>query len=136
MKNRVLFIAVSLALSILLYACSYTSDSEQANVKTSNAADKEIMAKSVVVNIEGKIVAVSENGKSFLLDTGKWVEVTKDTELGITGPTAAPKDEQFFEESFRVGNSIVGFTLDENAKKLKAYAIYTNWNWEKPLSKK
>ncbi len=88
---------------------------------------------SVIVNIEGVITEVSEDGNSFLLDTGKWVVVTDETELGITGPTAAPKEEQFFEETFRVGNSIAGFTEDENADELLAYAIYTNWNWEDPV---
>ncbi len=88
---------------------------------------------SVMVNIEGVITEVSEDGNSFLLDNGKWIEVTEDTELGITGPNAVPKDEQFFEETFRVGNSIAGFTEDINAEIVVAYAIYTNWNWEDPI---
>ena len=89
----------------------------------------------VMVNIEGVIVEVSKDGLSFKLDNGKWVKVTDETEIGITGPTAAPKDEQFFEPTFRVGNSIAGFTLDENADEIVAYAIYTNWNWEDPIRK-
>ncbi len=88
---------------------------------------------SVIVNIEGIITEVSEDGNSFLLDNGKWIEITKDTELGITGPNATPKDEQYFEETFRVGNSIAGFTEDINAETVVAYAIYTNWNWENPI---
>lgn len=89
-----------------------------------------------VVNIEGKIIEVSDDGKSFKLDNGLWVKITDETELGITGPTAAPKEEQFFEETFRVGNSIAGFTLDEISNdRVTAYAIYTNWNWENPIKK-
>ncbi len=90
---------------------------------------------SVVVNIEGTITEVSEDGQRFLLDTGKWVTVTANTELGIGGPNAAPIEEQFFEDTFRVGNSIAGFTEDESAEELVAYAIYTNWNWEDPVDR-
>ncbi len=87
----------------------------------------------VVVNIEGVITEVSDDGNSFLLDSGKWVIVTDETELGITGPNAALRDEQYLEETFRVGNSISGFTEDTTSEELIAYAIYTNWNWESPI---
>lgn len=86
----------------------------------------------VAVNIEGVITEVSEDGKEFKLDNGQWVVVNSDTELGINSPTAAPKDEQLFEDKFEVGNSIAGFTLDDTSKdKVTAYSIYTNWNWDK-----
>ncbi len=114
----------------------FTSGDAEANEVTADVINTneapQIMG-SAVVNIEGVITEVSEDGKSFLLDTGKWVKVTEDTEMGITGPTAAPADEQLFEDTFRVGNSIAGFTEDENADELVAYAIYTNWNWEDPV---
>ena len=87
---------------------------------------------SVAVNIEGVITEVAEDGLSFKLDNGVWVEITDETVIGITGPTAAPKDEQFFEPTFRVGNMIAGFTTDEG-NTVKAYAIYTNWNWDNPI---
>jgi hypothetical protein len=88
---------------------------------------------SAIVNVEGTIVEVSEDGLRFKLDNGKWIIVTDETEIGITGPTAAPKEEQYFEPTFRVGNSISGFTLEENKDEMIAYAIYTNWNWEDPI---
>lgn len=90
----------------------------------------------VAVNIEGTIIEVSEDGKSFKLDNGLWVDTTDETELGISGPTAAPKEEQYFEDTFRVGNSISGFTLDDTGSdRVTAYAIYNNWNWENPIKK-
>ncbi len=93
--------------------------------------DENAVMGSVMVNIEGVITEVSDDGMSFKLDNGKWVDVVDDTEIGITGPTAAK--EQFFEPTFRVGNMIAGFTENENAARITAYAIYTNWNWEDPI---
>ncbi len=92
-------------------------------------------ALSVAINIEGKIIEVADDNKSFKLDNGKWVIINEDTELGISGPTAAPKEEQLFEPTFRVGNSIAGFTLDNTKDTVIAYAIYTNWNWDNPIRK-
>lgn len=84
-----------------------------------------------VVNIEGIITEVSEDGNKIKVNN-QWITITKDTELGITGPNAAPRDEQFFAEKFEVGNSISGFTLDDISKdEVVAYVIYTNWNWDK-----
>ena len=45
----------------------------------------------------------------YAYEAGKWGNTTR---LGITGPTAAPKEEQFFEPTFRVGNGISGYTED------------------------
>lgn len=87
----------------------------------------------VVVNIEGVITEVSEDGLSFKMENGKWVHITDDTEIGITGPMAADPVDQFFEPTFRIGNMVAGFTEDENADIIDAYAIYTNWNWEDPI---
>ena len=85
-----------------------------------------------MVNIQGIITAVSENGMNFQLDNKQWVVVTDETKIGISGPTAAPREEQFFEPTFRVGNSIAGFALDNSSARVTAYAIYTNWNWKNP----
>ena len=83
-----------------------------------------------VVNIEGVITEVSEDGTRIKVGE-QWVIITEDTELGITGPNAAPKDEQYFDKEFKVGNSIAGFTLDDpKSDEVIAYAIYSNWNWD------
>jgi len=89
----------------------------------------------VAVNLEGTIVEVAEDGLSFKLDNGKWIRVTETTEIGVTLPTAAAIEDQFLEPTFRVGNSIAGFALEEDleADTITAYAIYTNWNWEDPI---
>ncbi len=108
------------------------SDFEEGNTEI-DANELPPIQASAVVNIEGVIVSVSEDGKSFLLDTGKTVIITNETEMGITGPNAAPKDEQFFEDTFRVGNSISGFTEDDSSDEIVAYAIYNNWSWEDPI---
>lgn len=84
------------------------------------------------VNVEGTITEVSKDGLSFKLDNGMWVKVTDETEIGISGPTAAAPEDQLFEPTFRVGNAIAGFTLEEG-ESVEAYAIYTNWNWEDPI---
>jgi hypothetical protein len=89
----------------------------------------QIMA-SVAVNIEGVIEEVSEDGMSFRIED-TWVLVTEETELGISGPTAAPEDEQYMSDKFEVGNSIAGFTQDDEGEdRVTAYAIYINWNWD------
>ena len=90
-------------------------------------------AAKAMVNIEGVITEVGEDGMSFTLDNGMKVVVTDKTKLGIDGPTAPAKEEQLFEPTFRVGNLISGFTEDTNADPVTAAAIYTNWNFENPI---
>lgn len=70
---------------------------------------------------------------SFKLDTGKWIDINEDTVIGITSPSVAAKEDQYFEPTFRRGNSIAGFTEDETAERILAYVIYTNWNWDDPI---
>ena len=90
-------------------------------------------AAKAMVNIEGVITEVGEDGMSFTLDNGMKVVVTDKTKLGIDGPTAPAKEEQLLEPTFRVGNLISGFTEDTNADPVTAAAIYTNWNFENPI---
>lgn len=90
-------------------------------------------AASVLLNIEGVITEVGEDGMSFTLDNGMKVVVTDETKLGIDGPTAPPKEEQLFEPTFRVGNLIGGFTEDTSKDPVTAAVIYTNWNFENPI---
>ena len=87
----------------------------------------------VMVNLEGTIVEVSDDGLSFKLDNGKWIDIDDNTEYGTSLPTSAAIEDQFLEPTFRVGNAIAGFTEDENADRILAYAIYTNWNWDDPI---
>lgn len=87
----------------------------------------------VAVNIEGVIVEVSDDGLSFKLDTGKWVVIDDSTEYGTTLPTSAAIEDQYLEATFRVGNSIAGFSESPDEPKVLAYAIYTNWNWDNPI---
>lgn len=89
----------------------------------------------VMVNLEGVIVEVSQDGLSFKLDTGQWVTVTDETFIGVTLPTAVAIEDQNLEPTFRVGNSISGFVMieHENDDKVDAHSIYTNWNWEDPI---
>lgn len=125
-------LAASLALvfSLSTLLSQDTTQIVPEQVATENSDNQPITAKAVV-NIEGKIIEVSEDGKRFKLDNDLWVIITDDTEMGITGPNAAPPEEQFFEKEFRVGNSISGFTLDDTSnKEVSAYAIYNNWNWD------
>ncbi len=84
----------------------------------------------MAVNIEGIITEVSKDGLSFKLDNDKWIYITDETIIGQTCTSVEQRDSLFIEPTFRVGNSIAGFTLDESSEKIEAYAIYTNWNWE------
>ena len=96
-------------------------------------ADHSAPAASALVNIEGTITEVGEDGLSFTLDNGMEVVVTDKTKIGIDGPTAPPKEEQLFEPTFRVGNLIGGYTEDTSSNPVQAAAIYTNWNFEHPI---
>lgn len=96
-------------------------------------ADHSAPAASALVNIEGTITEVGEDGLSFTLDNGMEVVVTDRTKIGIDGPTAPPKEEQLFEPTFRVGNLIGGYTEDTSSNPVQAAAIYTNWNFEHPI---
>ncbi|WP_337975889.1 hypothetical protein [Lysinibacillus capsici] len=96
-------------------------------------ADHSAPAASALVNIEGTITEVGEDGLSFTLDNGMKVVVTDKTKIGIDGPTAPPKEEQLFEPTFRVGNLIGGYTENTSSNPVQAAAIYTNWNFEHPI---
>lgn len=96
-------------------------------------ADHSAPAASALVNIEGTITEVGEDGLTFTLDNGMEVVVTDKTKIGIDGPTAPPKEEQLFEPTFRVGNLIGGYTEDTSSNPVQAAAIYTNWNFEHPI---
>ncbi|BBI36613.1 DUF5666 domain-containing protein [Cohnella abietis] len=78
------------------------------------------------VNIEGEITEVSADGKSFKVG-GLWVTVTSETELGISGPTAAKPSEALLQKEFKVGNFVSGFTTEDvGTGKVTATRIYNN----------
>ncbi|RXZ82647.1 hypothetical protein EBB07_09090 [Paenibacillaceae bacterium] len=80
-----------------------------------------------MVNIDGIISEVSEDGQSFKVGD-LWVTVTKDTEFGITGPTAPEPSEQLLEKEFKVGNAVSGYTAqDVTSGKVTADHIYNNF---------
>lgn len=95
--------------------------------------DQSAPAVKAMLNIEGVITEVGDDGLSFTLDNGMEVVVTDETKLGMNGPTAPSKEEQLFEPTFRVGNLIGGFTEDTSADPVTAAVIYTNWNFENPI---
>ncbi|MBS4195027.1 hypothetical protein [Lederbergia citri] len=138
--KRVLMKKISLLVGSLV-ACAVISVVVLSNINNNGALDltERIVvdnsgpAASAVVNIDGVITKVGEDGLSFKLDNGIEVVVTDETELGIDGPTAPPKEEQLFEPTFRVGNLIGGFTEDTSADPVTAAVIYTNWNFENPI---
>ena len=95
--------------------------------------DHSAPAGKAMINIEGIITEVGKDGLSFTLDNGMKVIVLNETRLGMSGPTALPKEEQLFEPTFRVGNLIGGFAEDTSTDPVTATAIYTNWNFENPI---
>jgi hypothetical protein len=79
-----------------------------------------------VVNIEGEITEVSEDGQSFKVGD-LWVTVTPETGLGIQGPTAAEPSEELLGKEFKVGNIVSGFTSEDvSTGKVNATRIYNN----------
>jgi len=93
----------------------------------------QLISASALINFEGIIVDVSNNGLSFQLDTGQWVHIDDDTQIGVVAPNDTAKNNQFFEPTFRIGNKITGFTENKDEKIIYAYAVYTNWNWDIPI---
>ncbi len=130
MKKPMLLLCIFV---ILLASCTTTSTVYAPAIREIEQIpeiEADIMV-DVVVNIEGVITEVSKDGKSFRLNNGKWVITDKQTVLGISGPTAPPKNKQYFDSSFQKGNSIAGFSETPDGEIIVAEAIYTNWNWSK-----
>lgn len=140
MKNlKILIAGIAAAAVITFGALTFMTKEDNSTSNKPGIEDSENNSGAtfgdVVVNIEGKIVEVAEDGKSFKLDNGLWVEITEDTQFGTGLPTES-KDSTYREKTFRVGNSIAGYTEgDTSTGRVKAYAIYTNWNWDDPISK-
>jgi hypothetical protein len=134
MKNIKLIVGSIVACAVIaVVALTNINNDVALNLTERIVVDNSGPAASAKVNIEGVIKEVGEDGLSFTLDNGMEVVVTDETELGIDGPTAPPKEEQFFEPTFRVGNLIGGFTEDTTADPVTAAVIYTNWNFENPI---
>ncbi|KGR91896.1 hypothetical protein CD30_03035 [Ureibacillus massiliensis 4400831 = CIP 108448 = CCUG 49529] len=138
MKNVRLMVGSFVACIVIAVIAVVTLTNINNDVASLDLTDRIVVdnsgpAASVMLNIEGVITEVGEDGMSFTLDNGMKVVVTDETELGIDGPTAPPKEEQLFEPTFRVGNLIGGFTEDTSADPVTAAVIYTNWNFENPI---
>lgn len=79
----------------------------------------------VMVNIEGEITAVSDDGKSFQVGD-LWVTVDGNTRFGSPEPTAST-DETLLSKEFKVGNIVAGYTADDvTTGKVTADTIYNN----------
>ncbi|MFD2330957.1 hypothetical protein ACFSR7_17030 [Cohnella sp. GCM10020058] len=79
-----------------------------------------------MVNIDGVISEVSEDGKSFKVGD-LWVTITPDTAMGIDGPTAAEPSDELLQKEFKVGNIVSGFTSEDvSTGKVNATRIYNN----------
>jgi len=126
-------VACAVIAVVAVVALTNTNNDTTLNLTERIVVDNSAPAASALLNIEGIITEVGEDGLSFTLDNGMEVVVTDETKLGIDGPTAPPKEEQLFEPTFRVGNLIGGFTEDTSADPVTAVVIYTNWNFENPI---
>jgi hypothetical protein len=134
MKNiRLMAGSLVACAAIAVVALTNTNNDAALDLTERIVVDNSRPAASAMLNIEGFITEVGEDGLSFTLDNGMEVVVTDETKLGIDGPTAPPKEEQLFEPTFRVGNLIGGFTEDTSADPVTAVVIYTNWNFENPI---
>jgi hypothetical protein len=134
MKNIKLITGSLVACAVIAVVALINTNNDTALDLTERiVVDNSAPAASVMLNIDGIITEVGEDGLSFKLDNGMEVMVTDETKLGIDGPTAPPKEVQLFEPTFRVGNLIGGFTEDTSADPVTAEVIYTNWNFENPI---
>lgn len=133
MKNIKLIVSFVSCAVIAVGAFTNINNDAAIDLTERIVVDNSAPAASVMLNIEGVITEVGEDGMSFTLDNGMKVVVTDETELGIDGPTAPPKEEQLFEPTFRVGNLIGGFTENTSENPVTAAVIYTNWNFENPI---
>ncbi|WP_413364154.1 hypothetical protein [Lysinibacillus sp. 3P01SB] len=135
LMRRITLIAGSLAACAVIAVVALTAINNDVSIDLTEriVVNNSGPAAKVMLNIEGIITEVGEDGMSFTLDNGMEVVVTDETKLGIDGPTAPAKEEQLFEPTFRVGNLIGGFTEDTAADPVTAAAIYTNWNFENPI---
>jgi hypothetical protein len=80
-----------------------------------------------IVNIDGIIAEVSEDGLSFRIGS-LWVHVDENTIYGITGPNALPEEEQLVSKTFVVGNAVSGYTEDDtDSGSVYALRIYNNF---------
>lgn len=127
------FVACAVIAVVAIIALTNVNKNETIDLTERIVVDHSGPAAKAMLNIEGVITEVGEDGMSFTLDNGMEVVVTDETKLGIDGPTAPAKEEQLFEPTFRVGNLIGGFTEDTAADPVTAAAIYTNWNFENPI---
>ncbi|MBO2945260.1 hypothetical protein JJQ72_14875 [Paenibacillus sp. F411] len=139
-KNKVIPFAKILSLAacfcfIVVGAYFYNNQSTHLPFDLTDriVVEQDAIVADVIVNIEGIITDVSDDGMSFRIDHEKWVTVTNDTEIGTIATSEDNKAKMLFEPTFRVGNLVTGFTEDEHADEIIAYAIYTNWNWNDPI---
>lgn len=94
--------------------------------QTAEATTKPPIMGKVAVNIDGVISEVSPDGKSFKVGD-LWVEVTDQTQLGSSEPTAAEPSEELLQKDFKVGNIVSGYTAqDVSTGKVTADVIYNN----------
>lgn len=78
----------------------------------------------VAVNIDGVISEVSADGKSFKVGD-LWVDVTDQTKLGSSEPTAAKPSEELLQKNFQVGDIVSGYTSqDVSTGKVTVDVIY------------
>lgn len=114
-----------IAACLLLLLGGYALFNSSANV--SPEATMPPTSAKAIVNIDGIIEEVSEDGLSFRIGQ-LWVRVDENTMYGIPGPNALPAEEQLVSRTFLVGNAVSGYTEDDPASGLVyALRIYNNF---------
>lgn len=112
-----------LAAGILALNPSSPATTPSSQPSAGATAKPPIMGK-VAVNIDGIISEVSADGKSFKVGD-LWVDITDQTKLGSSEPTAAKPSEELLRKNFQVGDIVSGYTSqDVSAGRVAADAIY------------
>ncbi|MGG4142484.1 hypothetical protein ABEW34_05075 [Paenibacillus algorifonticola] len=128
-------IAACAVLSVGIFAMNQdapsTTNVPNTTPESAAVATKPPTSGKAVVNIEGEITEVSEDGTSFKVGD-LWVNITAETAMGIDGPTAAKPSEELLQKEFKVGNIVSGFTTDDvSTGKVNATRIYNNMAQQK-----
>ncbi|CAM3212450.1 DUF5666 domain-containing protein [Paenibacillus lupini] len=133
-KRKLTGLTVGLAAAAILAVGVISINQNQSNPastptnqgQTAEATAKPPIMGKVAVNIDGVISEVSADGKSFKVGD-LWVEVTDQTKLGSSEPTAEKPSEELLQKEFKVGNIVSGYTSqDVSTGKVTADVIYNN----------
>ena len=117
-------IAACAVLGVGILALNHDSPATKPSSQPPAATTKPPIMGKAAVNISGVISEVSADGMSFKVGD-LWVDVTDQTKLGSSEPTAAKPSEELLQKNFQAGDIVSGYTSqDVSTGKVTADVIY------------